>query len=618
MYFQQYKTKLQYLFTIYIFINPLIIFYICEYAYNPLIYNISWKYILLNYIIIFVLQSIALLLTKIKFYVFRILYLLAFLLGISNYYITLFRSGNSIMLVDLLSFQTAFSVIGNYHYQITEGMLKSFLIMLSGFIILSLLKITISSSSQNISYKKYNNKLTIVVLIIFFSGFFWITKTDFSSLYGIDCKNMWCPADTYNTYGFAASFITYYQRARVHKPGGYSGEKIANIFSKINRQKDMMATVSFKPYIIVIMNESFSNVEELGPINYLSDDLHNIFSLQNIEYGRDYVSIRGGGTCQTEFEFLTGNSTANLHGQVPFSQFNFENVPSIVMNLKKQGYMTIAMHPENPSNWKRNSVYKGLKFDHFISREDFNDAGLIRGWVSDLSDYQKLIHVFEQQKQPTFIFNVTMQNHGGYDIDSISKDIRVKVDERYSQYTDFQAYESLMHQSDLALKYLINYFRRSDKPVIICFFGDHQPDLDDKFEDTLIKSGQTRDDTGLSIREKYYAVPYFIWANYKLSAISSEKKTINGMNIISPNYLGAVLLKYAGLELSSFDKYLLWQRHKISAINALGFYGDDNKWHVLDEKSPVYGPLLQDYRYIQYNAMFDKQKDWKYYTVEAK
>ena len=49
--------------------------------------------------------------------------------------------------------------------------------------------------------------------------------------------------------------------------------------------------------------------------------------------------------------------------------------------------------------------------------------------------------------------------------------------------SEAEQYESLIRLSDESLKYLIDYFSKSSEKTLICFFGDHQPALDDDFMD---------------------------------------------------------------------------------------------------------------------------------------
>lgn len=226
-------------------------------------------------------------------------------------------------------------------------------------------------------------------------------------------------------------------------------------------------------------------IYDLAFLHSLKDDPHTL------EFGWNYVSTRGGGTSTTEFEYLTGDSMAFTNGINPYSSFNFTDVPSMVSILKAQGYHTIAMHPENPNNWRRSLVYPNLGFDEFYSISAFEDKErTVWNRVSDLEDYQKLIEIYEEQTGPSFIFNVTMQNHGGYDgLSELKPEEIVDVDEAYAEYPDFQMYESLVTKSDRALAYLIHYFEQVDQRVILCFFGDHQLALNGDMEWALCESG---------------------------------------------------------------------------------------------------------------------------------
>ena len=76
------------------------------------------------------------------------------------------------------------------------------------------------------------------------------------------------------------------------------------------------------------MNESFSDLDIGGTT--IAEGMTPYFnSLENTIRGNLYVSVRGGGTCNTEYETLTGNSTAFFqaglsiqHVYEPFRSFN--------------------------------------------------------------------------------------------------------------------------------------------------------------------------------------------------------------------------------------------------------------------------------------------------------
>ena len=78
-----------------------------------------------------------------------------------------------------------------------------------------------------------------------------------------------------------------------------------------------------------------------------------------------------------------------------------------------------------------------------------------------------------REGRPLFVFNVTMQNHGGYDQTYTNFSPGISVDGVNS--ISVSQYFSLIKLSDQALEQLIDYFSGVDEKTVIVFFGDHQP-----------------------------------------------------------------------------------------------------------------------------------------------
>ena len=85
---------------------------------------------------------------------------------------------------------------------------------------------------------------------------------------------------------------------------------------------------------------------------------------------------------------------------------------------------------------------------------------------------------------------------------------------------------------------MIDYFSKEDEPVVVVFFGDHQPN-DTVAEPILRLNGKSC--RTLSEEDTYlrYQVPYLIWANYEI-----EEKTNADT---SANYLAGSVLEAAGI-----------------------------------------------------------------------
>lgn len=66
------------------------------------------------------------------------------------------------------------------------------------------------------------------------------------------------------------------------------------------------------------------------------------------------ASIKGGGTCNTEFEFLTASTQAFLPAScLPYQQYIHAKMPSLAHIAKAQGYQVLAVHPYYATGWRR-------------------------------------------------------------------------------------------------------------------------------------------------------------------------------------------------------------------------------------------------------------------------
>lgn len=605
---------------IFLAITPFLAFFLEELCWNPSVTGISLLNGELNVLIYLILEVIFVCVMQKGMLGLQALYIFAWLVGALNYYLLKFR-GQPFLATDIFALRTAMSVAGQYTFEVAEELAFTFLILYFLFTCMWAL------GKMEIFQKRAGKKRILIkgcgAIGAAAALFFWIGSYDFPDTYNI-WIDFWAQVNTYQTTGFAPAFISFWQRMKISKPDGYTEQSAEQIFDEYGAVEAPAETekkdTGEQPMIITIMNESFSDLSVLGPLACTEDDLSFFHSLKDdphtIEYGWDYVSTRGGGTSTTEFEYLTGDSMTYTNGINPYSSFDFTNVPSMVSILKEQGYHTIAMHPENPENWRRSVVYPKLGFDEFLSISAFEDSErTVWNRVSDLGDYQKLIEVYEAQTEPTFIFNVTMQNHGGYDgIGELKPEEIVDVDEEYSGYLDLQMYESLIAKSDQALSYLISYFEQVDRPVLICFFGDHQPALNGDFENALREAGREDTDTDLTMTEKIYTVPYFIWSNYEIPEDYSMKDS-QGEDVISTNYLGTLVRKYAGLELSAYDCYRMNQREQIPVFNFAGYMTADGDWYDLWAENS-YREWIERYRTVQYYALFDRKRNGRYFVGE--
>lgn len=288
---------------------------------------------------------------------------------------------------------------------------------------------------------------------------------------------------------------------------------------------------------------------------------------------------------------------AFLQGSIPYQQYITRNgTYSIAQILKTRGYHTMAIHPYDKRGYNRAQVYPKIGFETFLDVSDFENAELIRDrYISDRDSYKKVIEEFEklrQSGQPAFVFNVTMQNHSGYDTGCFTENA-VRIPGYEGEFPNAEEYLTLIREADAAIPTLIDYFSKIEDPTVIVFFGDHQPMVEESFYETL--AGKPLTEWTLAEAQSRYIVPFFIWANYEIDA---EENVFT-----SANFLSELMFEKAGIKLLPYQEFLKSVREEIPAMDGSSWRDADGNWKVLDTSQPI----LEEYWRLQYRNMFDKK-----------
>ena len=511
--------------------------------------------------------------------------------GAANYFVLAFRS-TALQFVDFMSIRTALSVVGGYplymFWQFAVGIVVTVCLCLC-FLFLGNYHI----------FKKARGKIAVrggaLALALMF--YFVIFRTDFLAGTGIWLRD-WHPQYTYKLFGMEAGFFAFAKASFPEKPEMYTDEMIAEV-----QKKTAAAHASDKisgdipENIIVVMNESFADMSVYPKLVTDKDPMPNLNSMtENTQTGHLMVSVLGGLTANTEYEFLTGNSCVLSPSTVVYNSNIKSDQFSLARTLEAQGYSTIAMHPYKANGWNRHFVYPRMGFDTFLSMDDFSDPRYVRMFVSDLADYREIIRQVESKKkgEKLFLFNVTMQNHGGYNYDYFNSSVHVKGYEGGYKH-EFEQYETLINISDEALAYLIEYFEMSDEKTLIVFFGDHQPAADDDFLEYAY--GKKLDELTFDEQQLQYLSKFMIWANYDIP----EKQDM----MLSSNFLSSYILTLTGLQPAQYNNYLNDMQKIVPAMNAYGYLGKDGVIykHGGEDSDPAVNEKVEEYKCLIYDEL---------------
>ena len=527
-----------------------------------------------------------------------------YVVGVVNYFVLLFRS-SPLQLTDVMSIGTAADVAGNYVIAIDRDLLVTGSIV---FLAVCAACVVQFSQKRRQWYQFVGTAVLLVVTMVSVNQFYddQVWKDNQLEL------NFWNPLQGYQENGTVLSLAMEGKYLRPEKPAHYSVPYTEEIIMGVaaepadaapavavstDETEIALAATPENPNIIAIMNESYADLSILGDFKTSVPYMSFYQSLiPDTIHGNLSVSVLGGGTCNSEFEFLTGLTTAFLpSGVMVYQQYINDPLDSIATILKQQGYKTVAFHPGKPDSWRRDKIYPLLGFDTFLTEKDMEDPTYMReAYVTDSSNYQEVIKLFEEKgDSKLFLFNVTIQNHGGYQLNTVDIPKWVSLRGGIGRYPETEQYLSIMHASDQALKELITYFEGVDEPTMIVFFGDHQPSVESEFIEKLL--GQPLDTLDMETVQKRYQVPFFIWANYDIEPAYYEN--------ISANYLSTLALETAGVELPAYNQYLARLQPSLPMINALGYADAAGQYHYFSEETPE-TELLEQYKVVQYNYLF--------------
>ena len=621
--------------TVSLLMAPVVSYFMFEYVtgnldtvpYYMAVLNIGWIYVL--YLALFAVTGrtrIAVPAASCVLYV----------ISLAETFVVAFRS-RPIMLWDVMAFRTAMTVSGNYEFFITRQMKTAFVLLL-------LMNVFLWFTPRRVRGWKLRLAVGggIAASIVGYGAWFFAVLVPSWGL-GI---NMWAINGTYQEYGYVLSTAVSLQYVVKKPPQGYSNARLKEIYNRLEESiyaeagNGQAYPVKSQAYpespenpenpenrpeegqpvtpvnLICIMNESLAELKTAGDFTTNTEYFPFMDSLEeNTVRGSLCVPVFGSMTSNTEFEFLTGDSMALLPANSIAYQFNVKpGTYSMVSTLKDQGYYSVAMHPYPGENWNRVECYQNMGFDAFLDQEFYEGSQELRNYVSDEADYQKLIQVVEAKENPEdklFIFNVTMQNHGGYEgtYDNFEQEVWL-TGEYEGKYPKTDQYLSLMKRSDQAFQYLVEYFSRIDEPTMIVMFGDHQPSVEDEFYDDI--AGMPSSEVPVQEHLMWYETPFIIWTNYSMPS--------EDMGRLGAVYLSSEVLWRANLEMTPYNRFLLAMKEDLPVVHFLGCYDREGTyyyWAKAESERCPYQDTVLDYEALVYNHSLDRKKFKELFVIDS-
>lgn len=508
------------------------------------------------------------------------------LLALLNYHVFCFR-GNVLNLSDVYSLKTAWNVRSHYHILVN----RETLLFVTGLVCATAFfsyGCQILKAGERLYHQWFLLPAMALSLWIVHSGPF-LKAVQVNAIY----------YEAGNNNGYYYNTVLKYLEGRYamkHPPEGYDADRLEKELSQYEAGEDFSGV---KPNVVVIMNESFADFSVINDqIRFDQDLTENLrWIREESVWGDVYVSVFGGNTANSEYEFLTSDSMIYYPaGSVPYSVYIREPIEALPVYFNQMGYFTCAVHPYKASGWNRPSVYGYMGFQDMFFEEEFADSECIRDYVSDASDYEKVYGLLEKQEEPVFCFNVTMQNHGGYEaVEGFER--KISVDGLSDEgIEEAETYLALAKESDQAIGDFLTCLKDFPEPTVVVFFGDHQPGVEDRFYEYLY--GKTLSELSPEEKLKQYATPFFIWSNTGGGSRQISK--------ISLNYLPIVMLREADLPLTPYQLFLeeeLYPRYPV--VTTMGIIDSNGE---MSQREKIDSELLLKYEQLIYYHIMEPEQ----------
>lgn len=323
-----------------------------------------------------------------------------------------------------------------------------------------------------------------------------------------DYINRWSSTQVYISKGFVYPFLHSVTVGSIKAPGGYSERETAALLESYV-SADIPAEEQVD--VITLQLEAFADFSRFAGVEGV--DWERAYAVYHALEAESYTgtlltNIFAGGTVNTERAFLTGYA----------DQWNYRtNTNSYGWYFGSQGYVVEGSHPSYEWFYNRHNVNTYLGLPTYYFQENYYGERYTVGIATDDVLLPEIFKLYEANRdgegKPYFSFNVTYQGHGPYDTKSVWRGNHY-TDGRYSTETTniVDNYLGSVEDTAVQLQWLLDQFRKEERPVVVVVFGDHKPWFGDG-NSAYQELGVNLDTSTVEGFYNYYGTRYLIWAN---------------------------------------------------------------------------------------------------------
>ena len=566
--------KLSLLFPCLLFVILEILFYVLN---KDFYFNIHIISILFSLLLIYILYGfIYAISNKTSVTNIIMLFIMAFFFIVNQFKV--FFTGEVISASELIMITEAGELIEIIKSELLNSLwyYRKLLIMIAIIIVLSIVylrKINYKETSLRKRFIYLFSILIYVLLLIPFEGRdLVINKIVFNDSKITRASSI---NDHYGSYRMIGGLYLDYLDTIDYSETLENDEDLKRIFSSVS--EETTKKVFKKPNIILMLTEAFWDITKQDSIKFSTDPLKEYHEIKKESIAIDILSpVFGGKSSNTEFELITGGSLSYFKsGTLAYFKYyqtdSSKNNPSIIKELKNNGYKTYVGIAETAKTYSVDKVYTKMDFD--VKNEWYEKLGYTVNDEYLVGDVIKTLKNKDKDER-VFYMTVSMDSHmpyqnkiyREYDFEIVNNELDKELSKITYNYT-----ESIKRAS-LQLKRIYDYIKTTDEETIVIFMGDHLPILN-SFNDDLYKHiDDFNTDNVLLNKYRKYNTEALIVSNYDID--------YDDLTSLSPDLLLTTIINKMDIEISDYYKWLYSTRKELPMTN--WYIAKDIKGNIYD------------------------------------
>ena len=279
----------------------------------------------------------------------------------------------------------------------------------------------------------------------------------------------------------------------------------------------------------------------------------------------------------SDSDLMINASMLPLRRGATFFRYPNRTYNSLPKILGKNGYESIAIHPDKGSFWNYKNGLTGIGFKNFKDFYSFNPDEIIGMGISDRTYFKQVVPKLKKLKQPFYSFNVTLTSHGPFDLPQKMRKLNLDPELNNSKLGGY--FESV-HYTDTQIGYFLKLLDKAGllDNTVVAIEGDHTG-VHKYYQDSI---------DNLSHKEPWYSnngiprIPLIIYDKSK--HVGKTFNVIGGQIDIMPTLLYGFGVPAKEYENTALGRNLFNTNRDYAVLTNVKLVGDLNNIPEKDQK----------------------------------